>query len=100
VIIKPSPVKTRLLVTYGDEEQLRAVLPAAGRIHPRAAPTLLEGLSLWLGHPLSVVLCADAGGTSSELGLCDGLGFGRAHDALRRRGGGPEAASARARHFP
>lgn len=76
VIIKPSSLKTRLLVTFGDEEKLRAVLPPPVGIHPRAAATVLEGLSLWLGHPLSVVLCADAGGTSSELGLCDGFGFG------------------------
>jgi len=37
-------------------------------------------LSLWLQRPLSVVLCADAGETSSALGLCDGFGFG--HETL------------------
>jgi hypothetical protein len=76
VIIKPSSTKTRLLVTFGDEEKLRAALPPPSESHPRAAATLLEGLSLWLGQPLSVVLCADAGGTSPALGLCDGFGFG------------------------
>jgi hypothetical protein len=76
LVIKPSSLKTRLLLTFGDEEVLRAALPRPRGIHPRAAATLLEGLSLWLGHPLSVVLCADAEETSSELGLCDGFGFG------------------------
>lgn len=37
---------------------------------------LLDGLSLWLQQPLSVVLCADAQETSSALGLCDGFGVG------------------------
>lgn len=76
LVIKPSSLKTRLMLTYGDEEVMRAALPPPTAIHPRAAATLLEGLSLWLGRPLSVVLCADAQGTSSELGLCDGFNFG------------------------
>lgn len=56
---------------------LRAALPPPGVAHPRAASTLLEGLSLWANRPLSVVLSADAGGDSSPLGLCDGFGFGQ-----------------------
>jgi hypothetical protein len=76
VLIKPSSLNTKLLVSYPEEEILRAVLPPARAVHRRAAPSLLEGLSLWLGQPLSVVLYADVEGTSSALGLCDGLGFG------------------------
>ena len=76
IVIKPSSLKTRLLVTFGDEEVMRAQLPPPTGVHPRAAQTLCEGLSLWLGRPLSIVLCADAQGTSSALGLCDGFGFG------------------------
>ena len=38
---------------------------------------MLEGLSLWLQRPLSVVLYADAEETSSALGLCDSFGIGR-----------------------
>ena len=76
LVVKPSSLKTRLYLTFGDEEVMRAQLPPPTGVHPRAAATLLEGLSLWLGRPLSVVLCADAQGTSSELGLCDGFGFG------------------------
>ncbi len=77
LICKPSSEVTRLYLTYGGTEMLRAVLPPPGAQHPTAAPTLLEGLSLWLHRPLSVVLCADAEETSSALGLCDGFGIGR-----------------------
>ncbi|MBP7292496.1 MAG: hypothetical protein KBB21_38055 [Nannocystaceae bacterium] len=76
LIIKPWPEKTRLLLTCGDEEVMRTALPPPRGIHPRAAETLLTGLALWLGRPLSVVLCADAEATSSALGLCDGFGVG------------------------
>lgn len=76
LVIKPSSFKTRLLLTFGDEEVMRAILPPPTELHAKAAATLLEGLSLWLGRPLSVVLCADVEGTSSELCLCDGFGFG------------------------
>jgi hypothetical protein len=95
LLIKPSPTTTRLLATFGEHEILRTVLPPPPQAHPRAAETLLEGLSLWLQRPLSVVLCADAQGTSSALGLCDGFGFGRSTmyyqvevvDPTRRRRG-------------
>jgi hypothetical protein len=77
LLCKPSSEATRLYLTHGGDELLRAVLPPPGAQHPTAAPTLLEGLSLWLQRPLSVVLCADAEETSSALGLCDGFGIGR-----------------------
>lgn len=77
LICKPSSEATRLLLAWGETELLRATLPPPGAQHASAAPTLLEGLSLWLQRPLSVVLCADAEETSSALGLCDGFGIGR-----------------------
>jgi hypothetical protein len=77
LLCKPSSEATRLYLTFGESELLRAVLPPPGAQHPTAAPTLLEGLSLWLQRPLSVVLCADGEETSSALGLCDGFGIGR-----------------------
>jgi hypothetical protein len=80
LICKPSPKVTRLYLTWGETEMLRAALPPPGAQHPSAAPTLLEGLSLWLQRPLSVVLCADAEESSSALGLCDGFGIG--HEIL------------------
>ena len=69
---------TRLYLTVGGNELLRAVLPPAGTcMHPRSASTLLEGLALWLQRPLSVVLYAADGDDSSALGLSDGFGFGK-----------------------
>jgi len=76
LLIKSTPWATRLLASYGEAEILRAALPPPTPLHPRAAATLLEGLSLWYQRPVRVVLCADAQGVSSGLGLCDGLGFG------------------------
>jgi hypothetical protein len=55
----------------------KVILPPAATVHRRAAATLLEGLSLFVGERLSVVLCVDDRSTSScELGLLDGLGYG------------------------
>lgn len=78
LVIKPAPETTRLLLTWSCTELLRATLPPPSTTHPRAAAMLLEGMSLWLQRPLSVVLCADAEGTSSALNLCDGFGIGAA----------------------
>jgi len=74
--LKPTRETTRLYLTVGGDEILRAVLPPPGVCHPRSAPILCEGLALWLQRPLSVVLCAADGDDSCALGLSDGLGFG------------------------
>ncbi len=66
--VKPSRETTRLLLTDWEGEVLRAALPRVPR-DPRAAPTLLEGLALWLGRPLSVVLFAVDMDVSSVPGL-------------------------------
>src|SRR5262245_30403076 len=95
LLIRPTPTSTRLLATYGQEEILRAVLPAPSQMHARAAPTLLEGLSLCHQRPLCVVVYAGDPDASSALGLCDGFGIGQitAHyqvevvDPTRRRHG-------------
>lgn len=76
VTVAPELDRTRLLVVENRREVLKAVLGPPSEVHPRAAATLLEGLALWYQTPLSVVLCADAQGTSSSLHLCDGFGFG------------------------
>ena len=58
----------RLLMTNEENhELLKARLPLRP-IHPRSATTLLEGLSLWAGYPLTVALGADSrsGRTSAE----------------------------------
>lgn len=74
--LQPTPTETRLFLTCGEEEVLRSVLPAPTGCHPRAAPTVCEGLALWLGSPLSVVLCAADEERLCALGLSDGLGLG------------------------
>jgi len=70
VMIAPTTAQTRLLMKYRGQEVMRALLPSPLLLHPKAASTLLEGLSLWLQQRLSVVLCADERDGSS-LGLCD-----------------------------
>lgn len=77
VRLSAEPTRTRLLMTRGPTDIGKVILPPAPSVHPRAAATLLEGLSLFLGERLSVVLCVDERSTSScELGLLDGLGYG------------------------
>lgn len=77
VTIAPEPTRVRILATQSERDILKAVLAPASSIHPRAAATLLEGLSLWYHQTLSVVLCADDSADSYGMGLCDALGFGR-----------------------
>jgi hypothetical protein len=74
--IAPESGQTRLLMLNGQTEVMKAVLGPASLSHPRAAATLLEGLSLWHQSPLSVVLFVDEQASSFDLSLCDGLGFG------------------------
>lgn len=50
----------RLLVSDPLSDRLKAVLPGSPA-HPRAALTLLEGLALWSGQPLTAVLGAAPG---------------------------------------
>jgi hypothetical protein len=49
---------TKLLVSGPEGDLLKARLDTRP-CHPRALLTLLEGLSLWTGEPLSVALCVD-----------------------------------------
>src|ERR1044071_2118753 len=67
VVIVPSATRTRVLVTEGSDELLRAVLPSPSQLrHERATTTFLEGLALWLGAKLHVGLAVDA----KEAGFC------------------------------
>ena len=70
VTMLPLPRETRLLVMAGRDEG-----PTAAS-HPRAAATLLEGLSPCHPQALSVVLCASSAGSSSAMRRFDDLGFG------------------------
>jgi hypothetical protein len=76
LLIKPTTEATRLLLTHGEDEILRAALPPATQLHSRAAPTLLEALALWYQRPVCAVVCASDLELSSGLSLCDGFGFG------------------------
>jgi|694.fasta_scaffold130606_1 hypothetical protein len=57
-MVEPGRQAVRLLVTDRDRnELLKARLPAFPQ-HPRALLTLLEGLALWVGEPLTAVVSA------------------------------------------
>ena len=69
--------RTRLVVTVGPDEVLRASLPRLGQVrNERAVKALLEGLSLWLDQRLCVVLSADESADYWRLDLTDELGAG------------------------
>jgi hypothetical protein len=73
----PKQSGTRLLLTRGQDEVLRAVLPPLPQIHHEQGVTkLLEGLSLWLGCRLYVALSAAEPEHSFRLNLTDELGAG------------------------
>lgn len=77
VRLSAESTRTRILITRGPTDIGKAILPSSASAHPRAAATLLEGLSLFLNERLSVVLCVDeSSGSCSSLGLLDALGFG------------------------
>ena len=76
VTIKPTIQTTRVLMTCGDDEVCKAILPPPSTAHRYAAPTLLEALSLWYGRRISVVLCAAGEDSACVLNLSDRLGFG------------------------
>lgn len=77
VILSPTTKWTRVLMTHGPDELLRAILPPPSQVrHERAAATLLEGLSLWFDTTLPVALSVDAREASFCLGLTGALGIG------------------------
>jgi len=76
-VLSPTAKWTRVLVSQGPDELLRAILPPPSQVrHERAAATLLEGLSLWLDKRLAVALSVDAREAGFCLGLTDELGIG------------------------
>ena len=75
--LMPSSTRTRLLLTHGPDELLRAILPPGSPMYHEDAPRrLLEGLALWVDRPLRVVLSVDEKDASFCLGLTDELGVG------------------------
>jgi hypothetical protein len=70
-----SGVRSRILVTAGTDEILRAVLPAPRQVrHTQAASSFLEALALWLDQRLRVVVSAAEVDATSLLGLTDDFG--------------------------
>jgi len=76
VTIVPTRSETRILVTVGPDEVMKARLLPATQSHPRATPMLLEAIALWYQRRVHAVISVDADAISSDLGLCDGLGIG------------------------
>jgi hypothetical protein len=77
LLLASSSRATKVLLTHGQDELLRAVLPPPSEVrHQRAAITLIEGLSLWLDTTLPVAVCVDDREASSCLGLADEMGLG------------------------
>jgi hypothetical protein len=77
LLLSPSSKWTKVLLTHGPDELLKAFLPPPSLIHhERAAPRLLEALALWLDTALRVALSVDAKDAGFCLGLTDELGVG------------------------
>jgi hypothetical protein len=61
VVLIPSAARTRVLVTAGPDELLRAISPSPSQLqYERATISFLESLALWLNAKLRVVLSVDA----------------------------------------
>src|ERR1039458_304705 len=70
-----SGVRSRILVTAGTDEILRAVLPPPRQVrHTQAALSFLEALALWLDHSPRVVVSAAEVDATSLFGLTDDFG--------------------------
>jgi hypothetical protein len=77
LLLSPSGKWTRVLLTHGTDELLKALLPPPSLVHhERAATSLLEALALWLDTTLHVALCVDAQDAGFCLGLTDEMGVG------------------------
>jgi hypothetical protein len=79
------PNTVRLLLTdENNHEILKARLPLCCPVHPRSATTLLEGLSLWAGAPLTVALGAVGRSSPTSAEWLFGSGTWPADSALVR----------------
>ena len=77
VRLSAEPTQTRVLITQGQVDICKAILPASSSAHPRATSTLLEGLSLFMNERLCVVLSVDEWSASLDsLGILDAFSQG------------------------
>jgi hypothetical protein len=75
VTMSMSAVGTKILLSDGTDELMRAILPPARRVlHNRAAHLMLESLALWLDRTPRVVVSADDSEATFYFGLTDQLG--------------------------
>jgi hypothetical protein len=72
VMIVPTRSETRILVTVGRDEVMKARLAPPSAMLPSAAPMLLEAMAHWYRTPVHAVISADAD-VAWDLGLLDGL---------------------------
>jgi len=71
--------ETRVLLTQGPDEVLKARLRAAAiPAHRFAGPMLCESMALWHDQRVRAVVSAESEDVLFALGLCDGLGVARA----------------------
>lgn len=71
--------ETRLRLMHGPDEVMRARLrPVVASMHPRAVPMLFESMALWHDQRLRAVASVESEDFLFAMGLCDGLGLGRA----------------------
>jgi hypothetical protein len=77
--ISATAAETRVLLTHGPDEVLKARLRAvATPAHRFAGPMLCEAMALWHDRRVRAVVSAESEETLFALGLCDGLGIARA----------------------
>lgn len=70
IAVEATARSTKLLVTdAAGDEVLKAALPSRP-LHPRALLTVLEGMALWAGEPLTAAICA---GPSLPRGIDEAL---------------------------
>lgn len=67
--IAPGPKGTRVIAMQGAAETLLKACLSCNPAHPRALPTLLEGIALWQGMPVRAALVVGDKQTGYDLTL-------------------------------
>jgi hypothetical protein len=71
--------ETRILLTQGPDEVMKARLRAVAKpAHRFAGPMLCEAMALWHDQRVRAVVSAESEEILFALGLCEGLGVARA----------------------
>jgi hypothetical protein len=71
--------ETRVLLTHGPDEVMKARLGAVSKpAHRFAGPMLCEAMALWHDQRVRAVVSAESEDILFALGLCDGLGIAHA----------------------